>query len=260
MAFGCVSNNEGILAFNLKRSPVVRSGRVSLFVEENPVSPSKGYNRILKRAQSPIMILAHQDVYLPSGWEELLANRIAEVETIDPDWGVLAAYGVGLDDVGWGPVWSSSLGSIVGRVSEKPVSIQSADELLLVVRCERGLKFDEGLPGFHFYGVDIVQTALKAGLGAWNISLPLVHNDRFHPAPDADYDHCYHYVRRKWHGALPLKSPTIKISWHGLHLLRAKWRNRRGLSFRKDMATHTGTDPRIYAARCGWEKSAFSAP
>jgi ribosomal protein L32E len=219
----------------------------------------RGYNRILERAKSSIVILAHQDVYLPSGWEELLAARIADVETIDPDWGVLSAYGIGLDDVGWGPVWSSSLGSIVGRVSHKPVCIQSADELLLVVRCERGLTFDDGMPSFHFHGVDIVQTALQAGLGAWSISLPLVHNDRFHPALGAEYDRCYHYIRRKWRQTLPLKSPTIRISWHGLHLLRAKWRNRRSLGFRKDMATQIDTDPRIYAAHCGWERSTFSA-
>ena len=42
--------------------------------------------------------------------------------------------------------------------------MQSFDELLIVLRRDSGLRFDEGLPGWHMYGTDIVQTA-RARLG-----------------------------------------------------------------------------------------------
>lgn len=252
----CPCNNRDILDANLARSPDVVSGRLPLHLEWNPKSAATGLNAGLDATGSDIVIFVHQDVYLPEGWADLLLARITEVETHDPNWALIGAFGVDVDEQGWGPVWSTSLGAIVGQVPPEAVAVQSYDELLIVMRRAAGVRFDEGLPGFHLYGTDIVQTARSKGLGSWAVPLPLIHNDGFHEALDASFDAAYHYLRRKWRSDLPLKSPVIRITWYGVSLFRQHWHNRRTADLRQSFAQSRQTDPRHYAQRCGWTRLA----
>ena len=197
-------------------------------------------------------MLAHHDVFLPAGWDLLLRRRIAEVAALDPDWGVIGAFGVGPEALNWGPVWSSSVGAIVGLVSERPVAAQCFDELLLVLRRSAGLRFDEALPHFHLYGADIAQAARAAGRGAWQVALPLIHNDRYHDQLEADFAACYRFIRRKWRAVLPIKTPVTKISASGRHLWSSQAKNALSRKVRRRLAAPPETDPRIWAERCGW--------
>jgi hypothetical protein len=248
----CLCNNEAILKANLLRSPDIASGRLPLHLEWNPQSAPKGLNRGLDTTVAGLVIFVHQDVYLPAGWTDLLLARLAEIEALDANWALVGAFGVDMGALGWGPVWSTSLGSIVGQVCTVPVPAQSFDELLIVLRRASGVRFDEALPGFHLYGTDIVQSAQKAGFGAWVASLPLIHNDGFHQELDASFDAAFHYLRHKWRDRLPLKSPVSKITWHGLNLLRQHWHNRKTALLRKEFSRPRDVDPRHYAALCGW--------
>jgi hypothetical protein len=249
------SNDPGILGRNLLRSPAIAGGAVGLHVERDPVSAASAYNRGLDATAAGIVVFAHHDVYLPAGWERLLARRIAEVAALDPDWALIGAFGVGAaDGRGYGPVWSSSIGQVLGRVGLAPTPAQSFDELLIVMRRAAGLRFDERLAGFHFYGADIVQTALAAGRSAWIAPLPLVHNDRAHDRLGPDYASAYHALRRKWRARLPVVAPTIKISWHGLHLVRAMRHLRRAAPVVRAQAVPTDVEPERYAERCGWTR------
>ncbi|EEW26706.1 hypothetical protein [Rhodobacter ferrooxidans] len=244
-------NAQAILDANLARSPLLGQG-VRLVSEFGAPSASVAYNRMLDATDEPFVVFAHQDVFLPKGWDAVLRARIAEVAALDPNWALLGAFGVGLDGAHIGPVWSSSLGMIVGRVPLVPVAVQSYDEMLIVLRRASGLRFDEGLPGWHMYGTDIAQTARAAGMGAWAGALPTVHNDRYHGALGPDFTECYRFMQRKWQAALPLRTPITKISGHGLHLLRDQWQNRQSAGFRLGMAVGTDTDPAVLAGRCGW--------
>jgi len=248
----CLCNNRAILDANLLRSPDVVDGRLPLHLEWNPESAARGLNRGLAATGAEITVFVHQDVYLPAGWADLLQTRLAEVAARDPDWALVGAFGVDHRELGWGPVWSTSLGSIVGQVAPHPVEVQSFDELLIVLRRSSGIRFDEDLPGFHLYGTDIVQIARKAGRGAWAVSLPLIHNDGFHEALDSSFDQAFHYMRRKWRDRLPLKSPVTRMTWHGLNLVRQHWHNRQTARLRRGFSQPRETDPRHYAALCGW--------
>ena len=257
MAIGCLSNDPAVLNTNLLASPAVRAKRLPVVVEENPTSAAKGYNAIMSRTDAEYLILSHNDVYLPTGWEERLAHQINAVSQVDPNWGVIAAYGVDQNGGGWGPVWSTSIGQIMGRVPMAPTAITVADELLIVVRRANGLEFDEALDHFHFYGLDIVQTALSLGMGAWSVALPCVHHDSFKGAlRDEHYDRSFDYVRRKWRHALPIYAPTIKVTWHGLQLRNVKKRMKESLAHRQDIATQAQACPITIAAQCGWEEAA----
>lgn len=252
MIVGCLSNDFEVLDRNLRSSPSLAGGRLALDLEADPPSASIGNNRLLDRNPGRICILAHHDVYLPNGWKRVLIERLAEVQAHDPDWGVIAAYGVGLDGRHWGPVWSSAISGVIGGVPAGPEPIQSADELLIIIRSDSGLRFDEDLPHFHFHGLDIVQTALAAGMGAYAVPLPLIHNDRFEKRLREDYINGYHFIRRKWRHALPLLATTTKVSWHGLHLHRSLRQMARYDALGAARASDPQRRPQHYAARCGW--------
>lgn len=252
IVFGVATHDRAILSGNLAMSPAIASGDVQLLIEERSPSASIAYNRIIDRSKAAVIVLVHHDVYLPRGWDALLRARIAEVAAFDPDWAVLAPFGVGLDNQGYGPVWSSSIGEIVGRVATCPVPVQSVDELLIVIRRSAGLRFDETLPGFHLYGMDIVQIALSQGKGAYAMSLPVVHNDGFKPMLDDTFAIACRHQSQKWRSRLPLFSPTIKISWHMISLLRSQWANIRSKRVRHAMAVPVLEDPRKYTSLCGW--------
>lgn len=252
IAVACAANSVEILSANLALSPMIAGGSVPLEVSWNAPSAAIALNRALDATTAPVVVLAHQDVYLPQGWERRLTARIAEVAALDADWALLGAFGIGLDRAHVGPVWSSSLGMIVGRVPLAPVRVQSFDEMLIVLRRDSGLRFDEALRGWHFYGTDIVQTARARGLHAYACGLPAVHNDRYHGDLGPEFTAGYRAMQRKWAGVLPLVTPITKISRHGLHLLRDIRANRLSAKYRLGMAVGTDTDPRVLAQRCGW--------
>jgi len=249
IAIACASHCETILKANLGRSPLL--SHLPLHVERNAPSAAIAYNRALAATTAPVLVFAHHDVYLPPGWDDLLRARIRE---LPQDWAVFGSFGIGEDGTHIGPVWSSSLGAIVGRVPMAPAPVQSFDELLLVLRRDSAIRFDENLPGWHMYGTDIAQTARAAGHGAYAGALPCIHNDNYHAALGPDFDAAYRFMQRKWSAALPLRTPITKISQSGLHLRRDRWRNRRSGEDRQAMAIGTDHPVEMLAARCGWAR------
>lgn len=244
------SNAPSILDANLRRSPCL--GRVPLHVEWNAPSAAIAYDRAMRATDAAHVVFAHHDVFLPAGWDDLLAARIAELSAQDPDWAVFGSFGIGLDDAHIGPVWSSSLGMIVGRVPFGPTPVQSYDELLIVVRRASGIRFDTALPGWHMYGTDIAKTARAAGKGAYAGALPCIHNDRYHNALGPDFTECYRFMQHKWAASLPIRTPITKISRSGLHLMRDNWKNRCSTAIRQSMAVGTDHAVEDLARRCGW--------
>ena len=247
----CASNNDAILNANLALSPMFAAG-MPLHLERNAPSAAIAYNRALDATTAPIVVFAHHDVYLPLGWETMLQARLAEVAAVDPNWALFGAFGVGLDASHIGPVWSSSIGLIVGRVPMEPTRVQSFDELLIVLRRSSGVRFDETAPGWHMYGTDIVQTARARGLHAYAGALPTIHNDRYHESLQSDFVECYQFMRRKWRADLPLRTPIIKISRSGLHLYRNRWSDYSSAGFRANMAVGLAHSPKRLAELCGW--------
>ncbi|MFN4129415.1 MAG: hypothetical protein ACK4GC_06325 [Paracoccaceae bacterium] len=247
----CASNSDAILSANLAASPCLSHG-VVLHVECDAPSAPIAYNRALDATDSDVVIFAHHDVYLPKGWDTLLAARLADLTRRHPDWAVAGAYGVSADYRQFGPVWTSSLGEIIGRVPLRPEPVISLDEMLIVLRRASGLRFDDHQPGWHMYGTDIVCRARAAGKGAFAIGLPCIHNDRFHGALGPDFSESYRWMQATWRHFLPIQTPVTKISRTGLHLLRERWDMRKSLAMRETGAVDTGAPAEQLAARCGW--------
>jgi hypothetical protein len=246
----CASNSDAVLQANLGISPAL--GRFGLHVERGAPSATIAYDRATQATTSEILVFAHHDVFLPLGWDALLLARLNDLSRRHPDWALAGAYGVAADYRQFGPVWTSSLGQIIGRVPMQPEPVQSFDEMLIVLRRSSGVQFDTFQPGWHMYGADIVQTARAAGRGAYAIGLPCIHNDRFHGALGADFSQSYRWMQGKWQPFLPIQTPVTKISRSGLHLYRERWNMRTSHGFRAADAVDTGAPPHELARRCGW--------
>ena len=247
----CASNSDAILAANLAASPAVAGG-VGLHVERNAPSAAFAYNQALEATDSDVVVFAHHDVYLPKGWDALLGARLDDLTRRHPNWALAGAFGVAADLRQFGPVLTSSLGQIVGRVPLQPEPVISLDEMLIVLRRSSGLRFDADHPGWHMYGTDIVCRARVAGKGAFAIGLPCIHNDRFHDALGPDFSDSYRWMQAKWPQILPIQTPVTKISRSGLHLLRERWNMRRSRVMRAGDAVDIGAPAAELAARCGW--------
>jgi hypothetical protein len=260
LVIACASNSDAILQANLMASPALAAG-IGVHVQRNAPTATIAYNRALDATQAEIVVFAHHDVYLPQGWDRLLLTRLNDLSSRHPDWALAGAYGVAPDYRQFGPVWTSSLGQIIGRVPLQPEPVQSFDEMLIVLRRSSGLRFDPDQPDWHMYGTDIVQQARAAGRGAYAIGLNCIHNDRFHDHVGGAFTTCYRYMQQKWPQFLPIQTPVTKISKSGLHLMRERWNMRNSLKYRVADAIDTGAPPALLAARCGWtDLSASTAP
>lgn len=244
------SNDEACLQRNLLASPLVAAG-VAVHVERGAPSASVAYNCGLAATSAPLVIFAHQDVWFPPGWEQRLADAITQIEARGAAWALLGPFGMSVDGRHLGDVWSTSLGRRVGHAVTQPEPVQSFDELAFVMRRSAGLRFDEALPLWHFYGTDIVQTALAAGQGAYVFDAPVVHNDGFKARLGDDFTQGYDFIRRKWRAKLPIRSSILWITRFGAPLWRYRLRAGRGVEKRRAMALDTGVAPQIYAAQSG---------
>lgn len=251
-------NDDDILAGNLALSPAIAQNPARLITLRDQPSASRAYNEGLKMAEARIYILVHQDVYLPSGWEDRLQHQISWLDEHDPSWAVAGIYGVGVDGRHAGRVWSSGIGKELGVPLVAPVQVQSLDELLIVLKGSCGLRFDNQLPSFHLYGTDIVQSAISAGHSAYVIDAPVVHNSRSVRTLKGGYMEAYNYMRLKWRARLPIITPVTSITRFGF---KARWKAIKKRYLRKFLqpsyeprtSEDPSDDPILIARHLGYE-------
>jgi arylsulfatase A-like enzyme len=237
ITFVAAVNDEDELRHNLLASPVARSREHEWLLIENRgntryESISRLYADALARASNDLVFFVHQDVLLPEGWEERTFTALADLEGLDPRWGVLGAVGA-LPPVPGAPKelrghWCDPSG--YWRLGPLPHEVQSLDEQWIGVRKSRGVGFDRDMPGFHCYGIDISLAAREKGLKSWAIDAFVWHKHRdsnghliarredspkirrrwseefmeeFRPSSD--------YVERKWRRFLPFQ--TTSRTW-----------------------------------------------
>jgi hypothetical protein len=221
-------NDDAVLGANLMRSPLFQQPDVRVHLQRGYASASLAYCAALAQCQHDVVVFAHQDVYLPKQWDAQLMRSIHALSATDPDWAVLGVYGVQANGSHVGCVWSSGLDAVFGAPFDMPTAVQSIDEVLIVLRRSSGITFDTGLPGYHLYATDLVQTALSRGLGAYAISAPVVHNSRPVLYLGRDYFSAYAYMRRKWLHRLPIYNNVAQLTrpgWAYWRLRARQWLN-----------------------------------
>lgn len=250
-AIAAAVNNDQVLARCLLASPDLNSYvRFSAF--RGFSSASLAYNRALEGNSADVLILAHQDVYLPAGFISRLAREISRIEAIDPNWAVAGVIGIDSEQRVGGQVWSSGIGRVVGNSINHPMQVDSLDEMILIVRAASGVRFDEHLPGYHLYGLDIVQTAKASGMSSWAINIAAIHHSKPLLTLDRSFRTAWRYEQRKWRNELPLRSLVCDLELSPIRLwrkgLRMRWRSRH-LTVRSDPTNN----PSEIAQALGWE-------
>jgi glycosyltransferase involved in cell wall biosynthesis len=206
-----VSNRE-LYQRNFLASPcLVQPHPHEILVQEGFSSASKAYNDAIDRASNDLIVFCHQDILLPGGWFAQLQEALGHLQIEDPHWGVLGSYGETQDGRGCGHVYSSGR-DVIGTPLERPVPVQTLDELLLILRRSSGLRFDDALPHFHFYGADICLRAAARGMRSYAVSAFCIHNaQQVLVLPAEFYEACRH-VKNTWREYLPIQTTCIRIT------------------------------------------------
>lgn len=205
------ANSDEVLQECLLSSPDITKVQ-QIIVKRGFASAGLAYNSGLEKVKTDVVVLAHQDVFLPRGWANVLAQAVEAVSAMDPCWAVLGTFGIGSDRQTAGYVYSTGLKCFVGAPFSEPVEASSLDEMVLVLRRSSGLRFDPQLPGFHFYGTDICLEAMRKGMRSYIVPAVCLHNSNGIRYLPVSFWHAYLYMRRKWWGELPVRTPCTEIT------------------------------------------------
>jgi len=172
----CVNRREvfeDCVIRSLERRGAIR--RIEILCIDNCTnrwSVPQALNLGLDRAQAPVIVFCHQDVWMPEGWLDRSLSQMALIERTDPRWGVAGVMGVGFDGAFAGHVKDPHTNRPFGRLPRK---VQSLDEVCLMIRRTSGLRFDENLGGYHFYGADLCLQARMKGMECYAVDAPVGH-------------------------------------------------------------------------------------
>ena len=212
ITFVTAVNNREIFENNFSISPCFRRPHDhQIIVQENANSAAKAYNDAIDRSVNDLIIFAHQDIVFPPAWLGDLRRALDFLKTADPGWGVLGCFGITADEQPRGHIYSGGLG-VIGAPLVRPTPVQTLDEIVLVIRKSSGLRFDERLPHFHFYGADLCMQAAAKGMNNYAIPAFCIHNAQFNLVLPSEFYQCYRYMRRKWRGALPINTTCVTVS------------------------------------------------
>ncbi|MFB3924902.1 MAG: glycosyltransferase [Syntrophales bacterium] len=186
-------------------------------------SASAAYNEGIRCADHDLIIFAHQDVFLPEAWFYDLERSLSYLEETDPSWGVLGCYGITENGLPRGHLYTTGWG-IIGEPLSHPEEVKTLDEVLLIVKKSSGLRFDDALPHFHFYGTDICMAAAERNMKCYAVPAFLIHNtDQILFLPKDFYD-CYYHIKKRWKRFLPIQTSCIKITKFDMPIYERKLR------------------------------------
>ena len=222
ITFVIAVNNKDVFESNFLASPCL-SGAHShqIIVQEGFSSASTAYNDAIDRSANDLIVFAHQDMIFPEFWLFDLQRALDSLQQTDPQWGVLGCYGETLEDNGRGYIYSGGLG-IMGKPTDRPAPVQTLDEIVLILRKSSGLRFDEGLPHFHFYGADICMAAAARGLKSYAISAFCIHNTQQNLILPKEFYESYRHVKQRWRNSLPIRTTCVTMTKFDSHMYRKR--------------------------------------
>jgi hypothetical protein len=217
------SGDARVFEKNFAASPCLEGlSRDRIIVQEGFSSAALAYNDAIDRAQTDLIVFAHQDVYFPDRWLADLDRSLKILDAVDSDWGVLGGWGTNRVGSPAGYLYSVGLG-VLGKPFERPVAVDTLDEFILILRKSSGLRFDPALPSFHFYGMDICMSARKNKKKCYAISAFSVHNTSYGYLSPEFYNSYWH-VRKKWREFLPIQTSCIRVSAWNENLISRKFK------------------------------------
>jgi hypothetical protein len=219
-----VKSKGEILENNFLASPCFRAPHDhQILVQENFASAAKAYNDAIDRAAHDLLVFVHQDIIFPEPWLSQLEHALVCLDVGDPVWGVLGCSGVTRDGRLFAYLYSSGQG-ILGKPFEHPTPVQTLDEIVLILKKSSGLRFDDRLPHFHFYGTDICLRAEKMGMKSYAISAFCIHNTHQNLILTKEFYESYSHISRVWKDGLPIQTTCIRMTRFNLPMYTRRLR------------------------------------
>ncbi len=211
LTVACCVSDEATLRANLLASPCLAPGTPhEVLLARGCRSIADGLNAAVARAKHQWVVCAHQDVYLPEGWDRRLARQLREAEAKLGPVGVAGVIGAAKE----GSVPPTAVAPLVGWVVDRdrvlrgpeplPALAETLDELMLVLPRGTPLRLDPAL-GFHFYGADLSMQAREHGLAAAAVEALCFHNSQGVELPP-EFAASGRAFARKWATRLPVKT------------------------------------------------------
>ena len=207
-------------------------------------SAGAAYNAGIRQAAGDLLVFAHQDVYLPEGWDQRLTDAVVGLSVEDPEWAVLGVWGITPELKPAGHSYCTGLQKVLGNPFERPVPCVSLDEALLVLRRSAGLTFDERLPGYHLYATDTCLAARQRGLKSYVISAFCIHNTSGLTSLPWPFWRAYFFMRHKWWRQLPVTTPCTRIDRLPLPFIKQNLMSFYLHWVRRDAVGRRASDPR----------------
>jgi hypothetical protein len=113
---------------------------------------------------------------------EVLNEKLAEVDDVDPDWSILSNAG-GIENnlyqrIAITIAYGDGFEQFQGKFPQKVCSV---DENFIVIKRSANLSLSNDISGFHLYGTDICLIAELLGYSAYVINFKLVHKSYGNP-------------------------------------------------------------------------------
>ena len=170
---------SGDLAHNLLRSECVRDPANQLVVVDNRHNLlhdtlGQAIEQGVARARHDLVVVVHEDVLLPAGWQPALERSLLALDRHDPDWAVAGVAGW-RDDGSMHGHWSDPHGYYDLLQGHPFAEVDRIDEHLIAFRRRRRIVFDPRLPSIHNIGRDLAQTAQRHGRRVYVVNAPTIH-------------------------------------------------------------------------------------
>lgn len=155
--------------------------------QENLFEAFGGINRFLQESQGKYIILCHQDILLHDDNRQVLDSRIEEMDSLDPQWAILAnAGGINLKHIAMHVTQKTGNRLVEAKLPLKSIS---SDENFILVKNEANLALSSDLQGFHLYGTDICLIADILGFNSYIIDFNVLHKS------DGNADKSFYKIR-----------------------------------------------------------------
>jgi 2-polyprenyl-3-methyl-5-hydroxy-6-metoxy-1,4-benzoquinol methylase len=207
MSFVACVNDEARLQDNLLASPCLRGATIhEIITVRGARSVGEALQAALAQAIHPLVVLVHQDVYLPAGWVQQFQSQWKLAEQRFGRVGLLGVYGASLDPATPGEVRRTGHLADRNRLLRDgvgPAMVDTLDEVLLAMPRGTPLRISPGL-GFHMYGSDLGCRARELGLRVVAVDAPLFHNSLLGDALPAAFHESVARFRDVWRSRLPV--------------------------------------------------------
>lgn len=225
LALVCAVSRPDVLDQRLAVSPCLRTGQLPWQAVRGARSAADAFNPVMEAAErertADWLVWAHQDVFLPDGWDQAFVDGLQVALARWPNAMVAGVYGVrghGSQAQRCGHVLDR--GHVLRERTTLPCLADSLDELLLAVRVGSQMRMDATL-GFDFYGTDLALQAQADGGVAVVVDAYCEHWSDTPSQPPlpaslkARLAHSGQAFERKWAHRLPVLTPCFDVQEPG---------------------------------------------